>query len=345
MNFNSSHRTILESILSGVYTPYDVRELVRLCYSLALPLIRKRILQGRINLEALGLRQIDLVYDCIADLFVRDSGGHFTEMEKFFATEIKDTRHCSDVLLGDTLRRIVFSKVNVNLIRIHSGLDPAFGKILHNIDVALTRNRLFDKYIRLGDTTLACCDCDLLLNLPVPPLEFVRTELSRVVLIHDSVPTMLRKLRDVLIAQQEFQRTISYVSVAVLLKEVYALGAEADSEPEPSHLTSLEQEDALRWVREVYADLRGDLRAGYVANGKMTEEMFESYLQSASEILSGLVSNGTYGQKPFFEYLSSRMPQLTREQYVNRHKSILEYIVRLGKEKLIHKVKSEDSAK
>ena len=94
----------------------------------------------------------------------------------------------------------------------------------------------------------------------------------------------------------------------------------------------------------MYADLRGDLRSSYVANGKMTEEMFESYLQSASEILTDLVSNGTYGQKPFFEYLSSRMPQLTREQYVNRHKSILEYIVRLGKEKLIGKVKSEDSA-
>jgi hypothetical protein len=345
VNFNSSHRTVLQSILSGSYTPYDVREFVRLCHTLAHPLIRKRILQGRINLESLGLRQIDLVYDCIADLFVRDSAGHFTEVEKFFEKEIGDTSNCSDVLIGDTLRRIVFSKVHVNLIRIHCGIDPAFGKILHNMDVALSRSRLFEKYVRFGETTLACCETDLLLHLPTPPLEYVRAELSRVVLIHDSVPTMLKKLRDILVAQQEFQRTVSYVSVAVLLKEVYALGVETDLEPEPSPLTSLEEEDALRWVQEVCADLRGALRSNYVEKGKMTEEMFEMYLQSASEILTDLVSNGSSGQRPFFEYLNGRMPQLTKEQYISRHKSVLEYMVRLGKERLAEKVKSEESAR
>ncbi len=335
---------MLLSILSGSYTPYDVREFVRLCYTLALPLIRKRMGQGKIDLGLLGLNQGDLVYDCIADLFVRDSGGRFTEIEKFFAKEIGDTNRCSDALLCDTLRRIVFGKVNVNLIRIHSGSDPAFGKILHNLDVALSRNRVFESYVRFGDAMLACCDADLILHLPVAPLEYVRREFSRVVLIHDSVPTMLTKLRDILISQQEYQRTIPYILVAILLKEVYALGAETESEQVSPSLTSLEEEAALRWVGEVCSDLRGNLHSSYVANGKMTEEMFDAYLQSAEEILSDLISVGWDGRKPFFEYLNIKMPQLTREQYVNRHKSILEYIVRLAKEKLAEKMKSEESA-
>ena len=335
---------MLQTILSGVYTPADVREFVRLCYTLALPVIRKRIAQGKIDLEVLGLSQIDLVYDCIADLFVRDSAGHFTEIERFFHKEIESIDLCSDALLRDTLRRIVFGRVSVNLIRIHGGADPAFGKILHNVDVALTRSRQFEKYVRFGETMLACFDTDLALERPIPPLDYLRSELSRVILIHDSVPTMLKKLRDILIAQREYQRTVSYISVAVLIKEVYALGVETDSEQESPALTSLEEEAALRWVQEVCAELRGNMHSTYVAKGKMTEEMYDVYFLSAHEILSDLVSVASDGRKPFFDYISTRMPQLTREEYIIRHKSILEYIVRLAKEKLAAKMKSGDSA-
>ena len=73
------------------------------------------------------------------------------------------------------------------------------------------------------------------------------------------------------------------------------------------------------------------------------EELFETYLQSASEILSDQVA-GSDGRKPFYEYLNTRMPRLTKEEYISRHKSVVEYIVRLAKEKLAEKVKREESA-
>ncbi|MDP2884767.1 MAG: hypothetical protein Q8P51_07090 [Ignavibacteria bacterium] len=344
MNLTSSQRTVLQSILSGVYTPSDVREFVRLCYALALPLIRKRIVQGKIDLESLGLSQNDVVYDCIADLFVRDNVGRFTEIERFFNKEIEDTNCCSDALLCDTLRRIVFGKVSVNVIRIHSGADPAFGKILHNLDVALTRGRLFEKFVRFGETMLACCESDLLLHLPAPPLEYLRQQLSRIVLIQDSMPTMLKKLYDILQDQQEYQRTVPIVCVGALLKEVYALGAEGEPESDNFSLKGLEEEDAARSVQEVCASLRTDMFSHYVGTGKMTENVFEAYVQATNGILSDLVLKGRDQCKPYFEYLSDRIPEMSKEEYINRHKSILEHFVRVAKRGLSEEKRREQSA-
>ena len=327
-----------------MYTPYDVREFVRLCYTLALPLIRKRIVQDRINLESLGLNQIDVVYDCIADLFVRDNVGHFTEIGRFFSKEIEDSTRCSDALLLSTLRRIVFGSVNVNLIRIHSGADPAFGKILHNLNIALTRTRLFEKYVQFGETMLACCESDLLLHLPAPPLEYLRQQLSLIVLIHDTMPAMLNKLHDILQNQQEYQRTVPMTCVATLLKEVYALGAEPEPEADDSPFKGLEEEDASRMVRAVCANLRTNMLSHYVGTGKMTENVFEAYLQATNGILSDLVLNGRDDCKPYFEYLSNRIPEMTKEEYINRHKSILEHFVRAAKQGLSEKIRREEAA-
>jgi hypothetical protein len=327
-----------------VYTPYDVREFVRLCYALALPLIRKRIAQGKINLESLGLNQIDVAYDCIADLFVRDNVGHFTEIARFFDKEIEDTNHCSDPLLCDTLRRIVFGRVNVNLIRLHSGADPAFGKILHNIDVALTRSRLFEKYVRFGETMLACCESDLLLHLPPAPIEYLRDQLSRIVLIQDSMPTMLKKLYSILQDQHQYQRTFSFIGAGMLLKEVYALGGEAEPTSNGSTLNVLEEEDAARVVQEVCAHLRTNLFSHYVGTGKMTGNVFAAYLHATNGILSDLVLNGRDDCKPYFDYLSDRIPEMTKEEYINGHKSILEHFVRVAKRELSEIMRREESA-
>ncbi|HTY36669.1 MAG TPA: hypothetical protein VMH23_06140, partial [Bacteroidota bacterium] len=61
MKISPSYRSVILKILSGTYSQSDVREFVHLCYLLALPLIRRRIAQGRIDLASLGLQQTDVV--------------------------------------------------------------------------------------------------------------------------------------------------------------------------------------------------------------------------------------------------------------------------------------------
>jgi len=344
VKINPSYRAVLLSILSGTYTPYDVREFVRSCYALALPLIRKRIIQGRINLQSLGLQQPDLIYDCIADLFVRDAGGRFTEIEQFFRKELGEPDQASDALLFDTLRRIVFGRVNNNLIRFHAEADPSFGKILHNLDVSLTRTRYFEKFVRFGETFLACCEVELLLDCPPAPFEYLRERLSQVVLVHDPMPVMLEKLHDCMRGQEEHQRVVPFLWVVSVLKEIYALGAESDSGERVAVIEHVELEEGLKLVEDACMILRKELYPHYVGSGKISEQLLDVYLRTTSEILSDSVAAGRNGQKHFFEYLAARMPAVTREEYVSRHKQILEYFVKCAKNKVKGELKKEESA-
>jgi hypothetical protein len=344
VKISPSYRSVLLSILAGTHTPYDVREFVRSCYTLALPLIRKRIIQGRINLESLGLKQPDLIYDCIADLFVRDAAGQFTEVGQFFKRELGDPGQCSDQLLFDTLRRIVFGRVNSNLIRIHSEVDPSFGRILHNLDVSLTRTRYFEKFERFGETFLACCDADLLLDRPPAPGDFLSVQLSQAILIHDSMPVMLGKIHGILGGQNDFQRVVSLLWVVAALKDIYALGAESDDVGSAHVYDRLEVGDSLKLVADACGTLRTELFPHYVQSGKTTNELFDVYVRTTEEILSDSVSAGRNGQKHFFEYLAARMPLVTKEEYIRRHKQIIEYFVKVAKSKVREELERAESA-
>ena len=344
MKISPSYRAVLLSILSGSYTRSDVREFVRSCYALALPLIRKRILQGRINLDSLGLKLPDLIYDCIADLFVRDARGHFTEIEQFFRKELEEPDKCSDALLFDTLRRIVFGRVNNNLIRIHSELDPSFGKVLHNLDVSLTRTGCFEKFVRFGETYLACCEIDLLADRPPAPFEHLRERISQVVLVHDSMPSMLGKLHESMKSQEEYQRVVPLLWVVSILKDIYALGADSGGSERDATIGRLELDEGLKLVQSACAGIRSELYPHYVGSLKTSEELFDVYLRATSEILSDSIANGGNGQKHFFDYLSAGMPALTREEYVNRHKQILEYFVKCAKKRVRAELEKEESA-
>ncbi len=344
MNITSSQRTALESILKGAPTPYDVREFVRLCYVLALPLIRKKIANGSIPLESLGMKQQDVVYDCIAEVFVRNEAGRFREVESFFTREIGDPGACSDALLCDTLRRIVFSKVNVNLIRLHQNADPVLGRILHNLDVTLGRTVYFERFIRFGETMLACTECDLSLDRCVPPMEYLREQFARVVLIHDSMAVMLKKLRGVLADQDEFQRAIPFLSVGLLLKEVYALAREpADEYAEVSPL-DLGNDEARRYVGDACESVRSEFHESYVAGGKLSGEVFRKLMEATRNILLGTPTSGSTLHPSYYDYLHDLWPGLTKEEYILRYKSVQEYFVKVVRARLTEFLKREYSA-
>lgn len=81
MRTGNSLKGLLQPILSSTYTPLDIRALVQECFFLALPLIRKRIALGKLNLDIIGLKESDIVYDCLAELFNRNQEGEFKNLK------------------------------------------------------------------------------------------------------------------------------------------------------------------------------------------------------------------------------------------------------------------------
>ena len=328
------------AVLSGAYTPFDLREFVQLCHDLALPIIRKKIALGKLNLHAMGLKEIDVVYDCVADLFVRDEHGAFIQIRMFFEKQLGDISTSSEEQLIVTLRRLIFGKINNNIVRLYSESDPALGKILRNLKLGLERSGLFEEITRFGDLYLVPRGIDHLLHLPPIQFDFVQHEFSRTVLVHDTVPEMLKKLHAVLGGQEEFQRAISLISTAILFKEVYQLGWEAGQVTDIVE-EKIESDHLTRLIEDICHELQTEMYHGYVQKGKCSKETFGKYIETVKKILHASFVNEHLDGGTFYSYLEAQIPGLTKEEYKRDHRTILEYFAKIGKERLRAQLKNK----
>jgi hypothetical protein len=340
MKFDTSHRLILRSILDGSYTPYDVREFVQLCYSLALPLIRSKIARGKVNLDILGLKEVDVVYDCLADLFRRDSEGSFVQVKSYFSNHEIDLASCheDDVLLA--LRRLVFGKVHNSVIRLYSDADPTLGKILRNVLLELEKRGVFELQPRFGEMCLISQDVDPCFHLPPITADYLRLRFSQVVSVRDSIPVMIEKLHEVLSMQVEYQRVVPLVTAALLFKEAYALGSDVEvAEAYPADQKT-QSDDVARIADLVCKRLAAESRQTYVRKGKRSAEVFEKYMVTVKGILleefGAATADGSY-----YEHLKAEMPGLTHAAYVRRHRAILEYLAKQAKNQMREEIGSK----
>ncbi|MEK6571198.1 MAG: hypothetical protein AABZ61_07505 [Bacteroidota bacterium] len=329
-----SLKRLLRGILSGTFTPLDLREFVQLCYSLALPLIRKKVARGKLNLDSIGLKEGDVVYDCLAELFHRDEKGGFPEIRNFFDHQLEDVEKISNEELLMTLQGLVFGKVNNNVVRLYMQVDPALGRILRNLRLSLDRTHLFERVSRFGEVYLVPFRVDALFHLPPMPYEFMQQEFSCVALVHDNIPVMVRKLHDVVVEQKEFQRAVPLVSAALLLKEIYALGWETEKDVTDAFELEIKPEDVERMIEEVCRALEREMRRSYVERGKLSEELFQKYFLALRDILVNEFAGDASGAKSYFDCLKMQIPTLTKEAYRAEHRQVLEYLAKTAKERI-----------
>lgn len=327
-------KAVLGAVLSGSYTSQDLRDFVLLCSNLALPLLRKKLALGKLSLSSLRMTEQDLLYDCLADLFERDTSGAFVQIRRYFEREVISIDTSSEEVLLDVMRRIVFSRVNTSVIRLHSEADPILGKILHNMDLAIERTRLFSKIVRFGETYLIPSTEDILMHQSPIPMDHVQSCFFRVVVLHETMPAMLEKLRNVLIAQKEYQRAIPFVSTGLMLKNVYALAQQAE-ETHDAGLHLVDVQDFQTTVEEVCQRLSSRFHGRYVEKKKVTEELFDSYICVVQRVLSDGIMDGD--RVSLFEALRIRIPDLRKEEYMKKHRSRIEYLVKEGKKSLREK--------
>jgi len=322
---------LLRAILGGTYTRAQLSAFVQKCHALALPAIRRKISLGKINLDLIPLGEQDIVYDCIADLFARDKDLKFPQLMAYFSKHLADTDEPSDAMLTMLLRRLVLGKINQNIIRLYAESDPVLGKILRNLKLGIERTRLFDQVDYFGEAHIVPRGVDpLLCERPMPP-DLIRQRFLESVLVHNTVPEMMTKLHEILISQNEHQRTVTVAGVALLIKEIYAVGNN-DVQPQTAEFEQQgEREDIAKVALSVCKWLDSEKRSSYVGKGKITDHLFDMYLQTICDILRAHFGDGQAENRSYFEQLGRRLPALTREQYEEQHRTILEYLAKLGK--------------
>ena len=332
-------KSLLRAILSGAYTPPDVHEFVQLCYTLALPLIRKKIVAGKLNLEILGLKESDVIYDCLADLFSRDENGAFVKIGKFFQSEGVEGSGGTEEELLIALRRLVFLKVHNNIIRLYSEADPTLGKVLRNVKLAEQKGKLFEETHRFGEAYLIPRNVEVHLQCPPWPLEALEQQFARVALVHDTLLTMLSKLHRIITEQETYQRAVPLVPVALLVRRVYALGWEAEEETESVANEHLQQEDVALTARRICQTLEQRMYNSYVVKQKCTNDLFQTYLRTVQQILLHEFSSQEMDGMTYFELLKGFLPELTKQDYARKHRKIIEYLAKTAKQEMQHELR------
>lgn len=344
MKISGSYRNLLWSILSGAYTPLDVHEFVHLCYSLALPVIRKKLITGKLSPYHLGLKESDIVYDCLADLFRRDEQGRFVKLHSFFESEQLNIDTCHEDELFIALRRLIFLKVSNNVIRLYSEADPTLGKVLRNMRLTNQKERLFDELQRFSETYLVPRGMESLTHCPPYPPEQLEQQFIGGVLVHDTLVVMLRKLHQIVAGQRQYQRAIPLVAAALMVKKVYALGWEGREEEQPLAEATLLQEDIRGTAERVSELLKKKMYSTYVARKKYPEVVIAKYVHAVREILVQEFS----GQRPmsgsYFDILKTFMPRMTKKEYATKHRTILEYLAKMAKKEMVAELKRVESA-
>jgi hypothetical protein len=230
----------------------------------------------------------------------------------------------------------VFLKVNKNIIRLYSELDPVLGKVLRNLKLAVEKTRLFHEEDRFGETMLIPVGCGPLAERPPLSLEKAEQWLARSVLVHDTMMTMVNKLYCVLAEQNDYQRAIPFVSAALMFKRVYQLAWETpDEAASPDEMLRGQELSAL--AKHVCSSLGETMRTTYVEKRKISEELFRNYLCALNDILVGEV-NGEEDIS-YFERLKRYLPNLSRRVYTQKHRTILEYLAKSAKQALREELK------
>lgn len=330
-------KDLLRPVLSNDYTVKDLRDLVHYSYSVVLPLIRKKIALGKLNLGMLGMREPDIVYDCLAELFQRDSRGRMYQLIHYFDQHQASPATTSDGEFLRLYRILLFSQIQKNIIRLYSEVDPALGKIIRNIKEHVARNGEFDFVERFGETYLVLPGEPLRHRTVVPPEE-LRKYFFSVARGNETIPQLLSSVKVMLAEQNSYQRILPLIPLCLLVKELYTAGVQArdfiDSSPEHS----LDASAIAGILDEVVEELGRESFERYVKKNKRTERVVSQYLKAVRSILSDSVFEEKRDAASYYDLLFQLMPHLNKDEYASEHRSILEYLAKTGKRRLKERI-------
>lgn len=328
------NKAVIKAILTGSYTHSDLRQFLRLCYNLALPLVRKRIALGKLNLGVLGLQENDVIQDIFAELFRRDDRNNFPELQQFFESSISDFETLSEAEVIHELWRLVCITVKNETIRLYTEIDPTLARILRNTKFAVEKTGLFREVDRFGQEHLVPCNVDPRFELPPLDPEYLAAQFSRRVSLRDNTLEMVRKLHCVITQEDNYQKAVPLVTAALMFKKVFSL----DSKIEEATLNEVEntlvKNDVMRAAERVCAQLHEELQERYVGKRKKSEEVFDKYMLAMKDILIGSLDDDSFAQVSLFEHLCKYSPGLTKEEYRKEHQTTLEYFVKIGKSRI-----------
>jgi hypothetical protein len=333
-------RDSIRHILSPLPVPTESRPFIDRVLQIATIHLLKRSRAGGINPSFFGLSPDDLALDCIGPLFARDANGTFTHLVAYYASIHWESLPESELLAAT--RRLVYSTVHQQLVRLYRDHDPSLEKIIRNLRNALRGCAALHEDRRGGELWIAVPDeTPAHRQLPEMPWAYLEGELTGI--LHERTPlrAVVQHCATVLGGQAVYRRSFPLTSLALILRMAYSrFGSETD-EGEASMETTIRPEEAERVIAGALMSIEAEKRAAYVEKGKVSGPTYAAYMSAVREILHAeFVENDGTGRS-YLVHLQAQLPALSMEEYRENHRCHLEYLAKLARERFLMMMRTE----
>lgn len=328
-------KSIILGVTIGNAPTRDVGQCVSLCRNIAVVFLRRKASTGKVDPDFFGVSLDDVALDSIADLFQRDEKGDLIQLKAYFEGISIETS--SDEELLTHLRRLVFAKVNQGLFRMYNETDPALGKILRNIKLAVQSLDNFAIVERFGESCLVPAMCETLEHLPQADRADLEAVLKEAMHRLDTIPSLLSHLSLCLRNQCTHSRIVPLMDVAFSIRDIYSRRKIDPGMTQP--VDRFTEEDAKKIIDECCRKMICETRKQYVGQGKVSEERFEKYFHVIRENLEARIIEHDGELFSFFDRLKTLVPEMTKDEYGKYDKSKIEYLARLTHNRTISELK------
>lgn len=293
--------------------------------------LRIQLQRGSLNDYRFGIATEDLAIDCIADTFQRDDQGRFTTLENYFGSF--DWQRSSEEELTISLRRLIFSKVNEGLFRSYRAEDPNLAKIIRNIKEAVKRNNSFSLHREREVQWIIVGESDTSDHyLPLVPATILENYITSVLCETSNTYTAVYAFQDFLKSHPYYRNAFPLSEYARILRACF----QNREVPNPStHEINLSLIDLDSALKKTIAYVRSKLHVTYVQKGKISIQMFETYITALRKILAyhfGAPSEAVGSQ---YDALATVIPGLSKDRFQSEHRNIMQYLFKISRTRMI----------
>ncbi len=340
MNGSGQNRAglLIKSICSSEQNYFLVKELFNICHKLAVVHLRNKYQNGYQLIFRFGLTLEDIALDCVAELFRRDDKNNFIEFNNYFnKLRVEEFDDTTGIIY---LRRLVCGQVEQRLFRIKREYDPSLGKIIRNIKLTIDNTPLLkiDKYFEQKIITLSDYSLSNDFN-PVQSIELLRITLHSISIRNITLRNILNEIGVYLSELEEYKKIIPVVELALIIRTISLSKTFSQTETSlEENITSVDLEQITQQVLEKMKKIIGET---YIKKSKLSDDDAAKYLNALNNIICEAYSIYPSQTDHFYEHLTNYFPGLTKEGYMENHRTKFEYLVKIAKQEINAMLKKE----
>lgn len=324
-------RLYLRQTQNGSISQIDLSKFVQFARILTTSYLSSFRTSAAILCDTHGISLTDLAYDCIADLFARDSDGLFVHLDSFVGVLDRPIDQTPDHELLAAFRSLLSRFAEMQLGRLYAQADPGGARIHRNIRECIKKQAVFRLSRDLRGWIITTSVAPNLDHLPPCSSDWLRAEFHSHLDGVKQIPQLMDTLHQVLMSQTEYRRSIPLNEVVQLFKGVYQLeqnsGLEEQEFQDLDGLTQFEIDQLCAHVQRV---LKEKILVTYVAHGKIDRKQGEAMYLAHCDLIRDWCS-GDRARSGLYEYLKRYFP-VEEQVYKIELRAKMEYLMKVARE-------------